>query len=173
MKITLILSLLIVLPWSSYAQQSTTPVYNQEYKDCTENYMELETMMIQKQGYSSKYLKNGKPFTGCAKYAFIGSKGDLSEYLVADIKDGYAIKLTYYFPDGSISREFNFKDGLAHGLHIMYYRNGDIYIEEYYNEGKPHGSQKRWLENGEAGRIGLYDYGLPIFDMVYVADTKC
>ncbi|GLR17701.1 toxin-antitoxin system YwqK family antitoxin [Portibacter lacus] len=173
MKKLLMLILVVTSLSISVAQDINAPVYNQEFENCEQDYNELRNMVIQKRGFGNKYFKDSEPFSGCAKYASIGAKGELAEYMVAHIQDGYATKLTYYFPDGSISREFNFKDGRAHGRHIMYYRNGDTYIEEYYDEGRPHGSQKRWLENGDAGRIGLYDFGMPIFDLVYVADTKC
>jgi antitoxin component YwqK of YwqJK toxin-antitoxin module len=148
-------------------------IHNSSFTTCSDDQANIERMVISEPGMTDKYFKDKQPFTGCAQTTLVNRNGLAIEYVVAEIVDGYPVKTMYYFEDGSISREFNFKDGKSHGLHIMYYENGGKYIEEMYENGRPHGPTKRWTKEGKLARDAFFQGGMPIFDIVYVKDDRC
>lgn len=155
------------------AQNFKLQVQNEVYTSCSVDLDDIEILRINQFGLSDKYIKDGLEFTGCAKAILKNIDGFIQEYMVTEIVDGYPLKSTYYFRDGSLSREFNFKDGKSHGLHIMYYENGGKYIEEFYQNGRPHGTTKRWTKEGKLARDAFFQVGIPIYDVVYVKDDNC
>lgn len=172
MKNLLIFALLFIPLDQIEAQNFSIAVYNETFTSCPVNYENLEKLPINKIGFTDKFTKKGKPFTGCAKTILKDDQEIVREYLVADIKEGYPTKVLYYFPDGTLSREFNFKDGRSHGKHTMYYEDGGKYIEENYEFGRKHGSIKRWTDDGKLARDAFYNLGMPIYDIEYFKDKR-
>ena len=65
----------------------------------------------------------------------------------------------YYFPDGSLYLEINYKDSLPHGLAKRYYKSGQLLEEAEYRNGIQHGITKMYHENGKLSSITPYDSG--------------
>jgi MORN repeat variant len=65
----------------------------------------------------------------------------------------------YYFPDGGLYLEINYKDSLPHGLAKRYYKSGQLLEEAEYRNGIQHGFTKMYHENGKLSSITPYDSG--------------
>jgi hypothetical protein len=65
----------------------------------------------------------------------------------------------FYFPDGSLYLEINYKDSLPHGLAKRYFKNGQLLEEAEYRDGIQHGVTKTYFENGNLSSITPYDSG--------------
>jgi hypothetical protein len=65
----------------------------------------------------------------------------------------------YYFPDGKIYLEINYKDSLPHGLAKRYYKSGRLLEESIYRDGVLHGITKMYHENGNLSSLIPYDSG--------------
>lgn len=179
-----IFSLMLCLVISeATAQDFSIITYNAEFENCETELESLYRIGSGANNLSAKYLLNDEPYTGCAKSKMLPGcsvgNGNTSiyanyvkstEYMVSFFQDGYATKSLYYFNSGHVSRDFNYKNGKSHGIHVMYYEDGSKYIEEYYENGQPVGSQKRWYEDGEIWRDAYYSNGVQIFQKFYDKD---
>jgi len=171
---SLLLSIFIFLGLGSLqAQNFTIAVFNKAFVDCDLTYDDLERLYIYKSGHTDKFLLDEKPYTGVAKTVFKDQHGKVIEYVISEISEGYPSKSMYYYPDGNVSREFNYQGGKAHGVHIRYHENGQKYTEENFSNGKKHGTVRRWTEEGNIARDANFMNGMPIFDKVYIKDDKC
>lgn len=65
----------------------------------------------------------------------------------------------FYFPDGSLYLEINYKDSIPHGLSKRYFKSGQLLEEAEYREGIQHGITKTYYENGTLSSITPYDSG--------------
>ena len=92
----------------------------------------------------------------------------------------------YYFPDGSLYLEINYKDSLPHGLSKRYYKTGQLLEEAEYRNGIQHGVTKMYHENGKLSSIIPYDSGrihgikkkyrkdgTPAYEAPYYYDQPC
>ena len=175
MKNLLMLVLLCLSFTQMDAQNFSIAIYNETFTSCPTDIDNLERLPLNKQGYTDKYTKDGLPYTGCAKTVLKMSNGEAVEYRVTDISEGYPTKELFYFTNGTLSKEFNYKNGRSHGLQIMYYEDGGKYIEENYEFGRKHGTIKRWTKEGKLARDGFFNLDMPIFDIEYFKDerSKC
>jgi antitoxin component YwqK of YwqJK toxin-antitoxin module len=76
--------------------------------------------------------------------------------ITRDIQNGLQ---KYYFHDGKIYLEINYKDGLPHGVMKRYYRMGNVLEERTYVKGELHGPSKTFHENGRVSRQTCYRNG--------------
>jgi hypothetical protein len=65
----------------------------------------------------------------------------------------------YYFPDGSLYLEVNYKDSVPHGMTKRYFKSGQLLEEAEYRNGVQHGITKTYYENGKLSSITPYDSG--------------
>ncbi len=65
----------------------------------------------------------------------------------------------FYFPDGGLYLEINYKDSLPHGIAKRYYKSGQLLEEAEYRNGILHGITKMYHENGNLSSITPYDSG--------------
>jgi antitoxin component YwqK of YwqJK toxin-antitoxin module len=59
-----------------------------------------------------------------------------------------------YYPDSTVFREGNFKNGLKNGGEKRYYRNGQLHYIEHYENGILHGEYKSYFRNGQPSKEG-------------------
>lgn len=173
-----ILSLVILLAFFSGINSQNLNLdlsivaYNTEFENCEVEYDSLYRINSGQLNLTAKFLLDKRPFTGCAKTTMHGETEKSNEYFISYFKDGYPTKQIYYFNNGNLSREFNFKNGKSDGRHVMYYEDGSKYIEEFYEKGKTIGAQKRWHANGKIWRTAYYSNGIRVFDKMYDKDGK-
>lgn len=173
MRIAICTSLLFLLLGFVQAQNFSIALFNTSFVECETSYDDLEKLNIYKNGLTVKFSKDGQPFSGVAKTILKKHTGEVLEYVVSEMKEGYPTKSIYYFPDGTISREHHFLDGLHHGLQVRYFDNGQKYTEENYEKGQLHGTVRRWTKEGNIGREAHFQNGIPLFDKVYIKDDNC
>lgn len=65
----------------------------------------------------------------------------------------------YYFPDGKLYLEINYKDSLPHGITKRYFKAGGVLEESEYREGILHGITKTYYEDGTLSSQTPYDSG--------------
>jgi hypothetical protein len=65
----------------------------------------------------------------------------------------------YYYPDGGLYLEINFKDSIPHGLSKQYFKNGKVFEETNYVNGVRHGVSKTFYESGILSSETPYDSG--------------
>ena len=78
-------------------------------------------------------------------------KDKFSEYTYY-LKDGEEVKhglCKYYYENGELEFEYNWKNGELDGLCKIYYENGKIKSEYNYKDGELHGIGKRYYEDGK------------------------
>lgn len=69
----------------------------------------------------------------------------------------YIQKLWYY--NGQLASEYNYKEGLEHGIQKKWYFNGQLAIEHNYKKGLEHGVSKGWWYNGKLEYERYYKEG--------------
>jgi hypothetical protein len=92
----------------------------------------------------------------------------------------------FYFPDGSLYLEINYKDSLPHGVAKRYFKSGLLLEEADYRDGIQHGITKTFYENGKLSSITPYDSGRihgvkkkyrkdgsPAYEAPYYFDQPC
>jgi hypothetical protein len=92
----------------------------------------------------------------------------------------------WYFPDGQLYLEVNFKDSLPHGTSTRYMKNGQILEQAEYAMGARHGITRTYHENGQLSTETPYDSGrihgiqrkfrrdgTPAFEAPYYYDNPC
>lgn len=77
-------------------------------------------------------LRNGIPFTGTG---------------------------VFKFPDGRISIESEYVDGLLNGIERRWYQNGVLKMETHLVDNITNGECTEWYKNGELKTFGLYEQG--------------
>ncbi len=65
----------------------------------------------------------------------------------------------FYYPDGNLYLEVNYRDSIPHGLSKQYFKNGQVFEEAVYVNGKIHGTRKTYYENGQPSTETPYDSG--------------
>jgi hypothetical protein len=65
----------------------------------------------------------------------------------------------YYYPDGKVYMEVNFKDSIPHGLTRQYFKNGQVFEETNYKNGVMDGVSKKFYEDGKLSMETPYDSG--------------
>jgi hypothetical protein len=65
----------------------------------------------------------------------------------------------YYFPDGKLYLEVNYKDSVPHGTTKRYFKAGGILEESEYRNGILHGITKTFYEDGTLSSQTPYDSG--------------
>jgi antitoxin component YwqK of YwqJK toxin-antitoxin module len=65
----------------------------------------------------------------------------------------------FYFEDGKIYREVNFRNNIEDGEWKMWHANGLLYLEQVKVLGKSEGYCKEYYENGSIKEIGEYRNG--------------
>lgn len=65
----------------------------------------------------------------------------------------------YYYPDGSLYLEVNYRDSLPHGTFRQYFKNGKLFEETEYVNGVKHGISKIFHESGIVSSETPYDSG--------------
>jgi antitoxin component YwqK of YwqJK toxin-antitoxin module len=149
--------LLLLLPVSLIGQAAWHPtealassvVFRQEYLVCATEHDDLVTTP------KGIHLLNDQPFSGCVRNDF----PDHEQYRVSYITAGVVEKEVSYYYSGTTHAVFNFKEGLPHGYHTMYYPDGSKYIEEFYVKGVKEGYHRRWLKNGQLAREERFSGG--------------
>ena len=63
--------------------------------------------------------------------------------------DKYNGLKTFWYKNGEIKNQVNFKNGKMDGLLKGWYENGDKKLEKYFKDGKRDGSSVMWYENGQ------------------------
>lgn len=65
----------------------------------------------------------------------------------------------FFYPDGSLYLEANYRDSVAHGLSKQYFKNGQVFEEAVYVNGKIHGIKRTYYEDGKLSSETPYDSG--------------
>lgn len=65
----------------------------------------------------------------------------------------------YYFPDGKLYLEINYKDSVPHGEVRRYFKAGGILESSNYNNGILHGISRTYYEGGKLSSETPYDSG--------------
>lgn len=160
MQKNILITLVLLLGTLSLVAQEK----DQAKQDCNVNYDELEVDFDRATGIST-YKFNGELFTGCVNQ-------DVSQnkiYYLHYVKDGKLQRQIGYYYNGEKCRDFNYKDGVAHGTLELYYTNGTPYIREEYLNGKLHGDLKRW-KSGKLVREAKFWYGTMISEQLNEVD---
>ena len=66
----------------------------------------------------------------------------------------------YFFVNGNIKSEVEYKDGIRHGIYRDWNVDGVLQIETFFQEGKTHGLWKEYYENGNVREIARYVDGI-------------
>ncbi len=77
---------------------------------------------------------------------------------------------TYFFPDGSISYEYNYVNDTLEGDFFSYFADGSIEQKGTYLDGEYHGNWEGYFANGKLRYSGEYDKGQKIGQWKYYSD---
>lgn len=66
----------------------------------------------------------------------------------------------YYFENGTIYQEVNYKDGKIHGNRKIYFKSGKLQNEREYEDDKMEGKFSEFYETGEMKTSGKYENNL-------------
>lgn len=69
------------------------------------------------------------------------------------------VKEAFFYPDGKVRMEGEYKEGVKHGHWISYYNNGNRWSEGYYENGINNGKTATWHENGMRYYEGFFTNG--------------
>lgn len=69
------------------------------------------------------------------------------------------VKEAFFYPDGQLRMQGEYKEGAKHGKWISYYNNGNKWSIGYYKEGINDGKTITWHENGQKYYEGSYRDG--------------
>ena len=73
--------------------------------------------------------------------------------------DKALVKEEFFYPDGQIRMEGEYKNGMKNGRWISYYNNGNRWSEGYYKKNINEGKTITWHENGQKYYQGYYKNG--------------
>jgi hypothetical protein len=65
----------------------------------------------------------------------------------------------FYYPDGKLYLEINYRDSVPHGIFKQYFKTGILFEETEYVNGVRHGLSKKFHENGRLSTETVYDSG--------------
>ena len=69
------------------------------------------------------------------------------------------VKEAYFYPDGTLRMEGEYKFGIKNGKWTSYYKDGTKWSEGYYTDGINNGPTNTWYENGQLYYQGYYKNG--------------
>ncbi len=81
------------------------------------------------------------------------------KYFKGDGKSKTMVKEAFYYPDGQLRMEGEFKEGAKDGRWISFYNNGNKWSEGFYTDGINNGRTTTWHENGQKYYEGEFDKG--------------
>ena len=81
--------------------------------------------------------------------------------------DGYIQSQLGWDFDGNKVRDFQYKNGLPHGLLIDYYANGQEYFRVEYVDGRAHGMEYGWYADGSKRLEVKYNNGMALYKKEY------
>jgi S1-C subfamily serine protease len=142
----LILTLWLFVSLLSFGQQQEKIYYNSDWKVCSKSSAEYYRLIT--------LDDNGKPI-GKVKDYYISGKLQWEGYFSyvdkydnsKDVNEGLC---TWYYENGSKSRESNMVNNLEDGLTTFWYSNGKIASEREYSMGIANG---RWVDYRKSGNI--------------------
>lgn len=158
-----LLVLLVVLCTELYSQESQKAKFSRPdgthtvyYKNGEEQHNEAGAEF-----YKVIKYKDGKPSGTVTIYRISGAKSSEGMLLAEnpDVENGL---WKYYFQNGNIKWEANYKNGLKNGKHISYYENGNPRLEGAYKNDKMDG---KWIK--------YYDDGKKSSETEYRDNIKC
>ena len=65
----------------------------------------------------------------------------------------------YYYPEGQLYLEINYRDSLPHGTFKQYFKSGKLFEVSQYEKGLRHGLSKKYHDNGQLSSETFYDQG--------------
>lgn len=107
-----------------------------EYNDLTVNFVRNTRV--------TTFVRDGKPISGTVTREMRNGMKN-----VWDVEKGLAVKQTMYYPNGQMECLLELKNGVEHGIFVMYFSDGKKYVEQFYDEGEPIGTWHRWNKEGE------------------------
>lgn len=111
--------------------------YSQEYKEV--NFSELD-YTYSKDSVTVTVSLNGELLDGKFRVKFEGDDEMLSGYSFIELVKGKAEGKTEFYRDGILIMTSHFKDGMRHGLNIVYDNSGEQVISKIkWVNGKKHG----------------------------------
>ncbi len=81
------------------------------------------------------------------------------KYYKGEGREKTMVKEIFFYPDGSVRMEGEYKEGAKHGRWISFYNNGNKWSRGIYMNGVNHGKTTTWHENGEKYYEGFYTEG--------------
>ena len=90
------------------------------------------------------FSKKGEPLNGTVTQKM--KDGFKSTW---QVENGLGTKQTVYYKNGAVERILEMKEGVEHGMFVMFFPDGKKYVEQSYENGKPVGTWKRWNISGE------------------------
>ncbi len=94
------------------------------------------------------------------------------------------VKKTFH-EDGQVNMSQEMKDGVEHGVFVMYHKDGTIKEQGQYAQGEKVGEWKRWNEQGQQVAVANFkngkkhgnwkiwdDEGILRYDISYADDSK-
>ncbi|HOY38345.1 MAG: toxin-antitoxin system YwqK family antitoxin [Bacteroidales bacterium] len=70
------------------------------------------------------------------------------------------VKTEYYYTNGWLESETNYKNGKKNGKCLMYFTNGKVASQEYYCDDELHGKCHYFSETGKRRFTASYDHGI-------------
>jgi hypothetical protein len=67
----------------------------------------------------------------------------------------------YFYEEGPLKSEINYKEGVLEGCTKLYYRNGQLKRELHFSNGLREGIEKSWYENGQLFTKVVYHQNKP------------
>ena len=72
-----------------------------------------------------------------------------SGQLFVEKPNNFSGKWLWWYENGQLKWEDNYKNGKEHGKWLYWYENGQLEWEENWKDGKPHGKCLGWFESGQ------------------------
>ncbi len=113
--------------------------------------LDLKSFYADGSRFRERIYKDGIAMGKCTTWNMYGNTESL-EYYADDEQDG---KQQYYFDDGTLKSEINYKAGVLEGLAVYYYKNGVISSQGWYKDDNKRGE---WREYNPDGVISSTDY---------------
>ncbi|MCB4792156.1 MAG: hypothetical protein LHV68_09740 [Elusimicrobia bacterium] len=106
------------------------------------------------------YKDSGKLVTGTVLY-YETDKETRKRYKdeVVAIKNGLRVSVCKYFPNGKVSNEWSFKDGLVDGVAKAYWEDGKLSALTEWKNDELNGVSKSYRQNGEQEKEEVFANG--------------
>ena len=134
-SLVFILVCICILACNTTNNDSSKSNKNYVYKDLTVNFVR-DTRV-------TTFIRDGKPISGTVTRKMRNGMKN-----VWNVEKGLAVKQTMYYPNGQMERMLEMKNGVEHGIFVMYFSDGTKYVEQFYNNGEPTGVWHRWNKDG-------------------------